>query len=312
LNNGYLRYLLQSTPVQDELKARATGTTVLGIKQSELRKVSLTLPSIPEQKSIAHILGTLDEKIELNRRMNVTLESTATAIYQSWFVDFEPVKRNSDGGVARPEDSLFPDSFEDSLNGEIPRGWTLTNLGKVIAIYDSKRIPLSNRQRELRQGPYPYHGAAAVMDHVDDFLFDGIYLLMGEDGSVIKADGTPILQYVWGKFWVNNHAHVLRGTNGLCTEHLMLHLKGLNIAHFVTGAVQPKLNQGNLKQIEIVLPPPAVCDAFSKAVESLFAHIRFNVEASRSLIALRDILLPKLMSGELNVGSVQLTETCQK
>jgi type I restriction enzyme S subunit len=139
------------------------------------------------------------------------------------------------------------------------------------------------------------------MDYVDDYLFDGIYMLMGEDGSVINDDGTPVTQYVWGKFWVNNHAHVLRGKNGIFTEHLLLHLKDSNIASFVTGAVQPKLNQGNMNRIPFIIPPPEISQAFGEKIDPLFSRIRANTDQSRNLATLRDTLLPKLLSGELSV-----------
>ena len=142
------------------------------------------------------------------------------------------------------------------------------------------------------------------MDYVDDYLFDGIYALMGEDGSVINGDGTPVMQYVWGKFWVNNHAHVLRAKKGICTEHLLLHLKKSNIAAFVTGAVQPKLNQGNMNRIPFILPPPEIGEAFARTIEPLFAQVRANTDQSRALATLRDALLPKLLSGELSVNNV--------
>jgi type I restriction enzyme S subunit len=151
----------------------------------------------------------------------------------------------------------------------------------------------------MRRGKYPYHGAASVMDYVDDFLFDGIYTLIGEDGSVVNDDDTPVLQYVWGKFWVNNHAHVLTGKNGVSVEHLLLFFKTLNIRPFVTGAVQPKLNQGNLCRVPFVLPPESVCTEFAGVIEPMFSRIRANTEESRTLAALRDALLPKLLSGEL-------------
>ena len=96
------------------------------------------------------------------------------------------------------------------------------------------------------KGLFPYHGATGVLDYVDDYLFEGIHVLLGEDGSVIKADSTPFTQYVWGKFWVNNHAHVLKG-KGISSELLFCFLNQVNIAPFVTGAVQPKLNQKNLQ-----------------------------------------------------------------
>ena len=298
----YLFYLLGSL----ELQRTAIGSAQPLMTQGGLKVVRAKAPPLAEQKAIAAVLGALDDKIELNRRMNATLEAMARALFQSWFVDFDPVRAKLDGRPPAALDpataALFPAHFDHKADGVVPTGWRATTLGEVIEISDSKRIPLSGREREARQGEFPYHGAASVMDYVDDFLFDGIYALMGEDGSVINADGTPVLQYVWGKFWVNNHAHVLRGKNGISTEHLLLHLKGSNIAPFVNGAVQPKLNQGNMNCIPFMLPPPEIGQAFAKTIEPLFAQTRANTDQSRTLATLRDTLLPKLLSGELSIS----------
>ena len=223
LDNGFLKFLMQSGDVQDQLRARASGTTVLGIKQSELRKVLLKLPGIDEQRAIAHILGTLDDKIELNRRMNETLVAMARALFKSWFVAFDPVRAKVDGrdpGLPQPLAGLFPDCFEDSELGQIPKGWRTDSVGDHMLNFDSKRVPVSGGERAKRQGQYPYHGAAGIMDHVDDYLFDGIYLLLGEDGSVVQSNGMAVTQYAWGKLWVNNHAHVLQGKRAVSTEQL--------------------------------------------------------------------------------------------
>ena len=170
-------------------------------------------------------------------------------------------------------------------------------LGDVIDIYDAARIPLNSRQRAERQGLYPYYGAAGIMDHVDDFLFDGVYVLTGEDGTVANEEGYPAVQYVWGQFWVNNHAHVMRGAHGISDEHLYLFLQQARIVSFVTGAVQPKLNQKNLKSIPFVLPQQSVCQAFAHLEQPIFATIRSNSDASVTLTAQRDALLPGLVSG---------------
>ena len=122
LDNTFLKFLMQSEAVQDQLRARASGTTVLGIKQSELRKVALTLPPLDEQRAIAHVLGTLDDKIELNRRINHTLESTASVLFRSWFVDFAPVRAKAEGRdprLPRPLAALFPGSFEGAGLGAL-------------------------------------------------------------------------------------------------------------------------------------------------------------------------------------------------
>jgi restriction endonuclease S subunit len=268
-----------------------------------LEKLAIPLPPLAEQKAIASTLGALADKIELNRQMNETLEAIARALFRRWFVDFKTAPLNdseADGPNQMNEARLFSSS---AVRPRIPNGWSVTNLSAVIAVFDSKRIPLSGLERQKRQGPYPYYGAASVMAYIDDYLFDGVYLLMGEDGSVISRDRSPVLQYVWGKFWVNNHAHVLRGTNGISTEHVLLHLKNCNITAFVTGAVQPKLNQRNMNQIPFIVPPPRVAKAFAETIDPLFAQIRANTDQSQTLATVRDTLLPKLLSGAVVVDA---------
>jgi len=135
LDNDYLKYAMQSAYVQDQLRARASGTTVLGIKQSELRRVMLRFPRLPQQRAIAHILGTLDDKIELNRRMNETLEAVARALFKSWFVDFDPVRAKAEGraplGMDAETAKLFPSEYDTS---EIPKGWRSARLSDVAAL----------------------------------------------------------------------------------------------------------------------------------------------------------------------------------
>jgi type I restriction enzyme S subunit len=271
-----------------------------------LRTIEIPLPPLHEQRAIAHILGTLDDKVALNRRMNETLEAMARALFKSWFVDFDPVRAKMEGrdtGLPRDIADLFPDRMVDSEMGEIPEGWEAGTLATVIELHDRKRIPLNKRQRSQRLGPYPYYGAAGIMDYVDDYLFDGVHILTGEDGSVVDARGYPIVQYVWGRFWVNNHAHVIKGSV-ISDEHLYLLLKHTNITAFVTGAVQPKLNQRNLKAIPLVVPAVPTCRAFSRLVAPLFARLRLNADECSVLAALRDTLLPKLMSGQINLQGV--------
>ena len=214
-DSRFISYYLKSEQFWEFIRG------VLGDKSAQPNASASTMTAAPfsapkdldEQRAIAHILGTLDDKIELNRRMNQTLEEMARAIFQDWFVDYGPVRAKLEGRepyLPRELWDLFPDRLVDSELGEIPEGWGVGALGDVIEIHDSKRIPLNSRQRANRQGTYPYYGAAGVMDYVDDFLFEGVYVLMGEDGSVVNDEGYPVVQYVWGQFWVNNHAHVLR------------------------------------------------------------------------------------------------------
>lgn len=153
---------------------------------------------------------------------------------------------------------------------------------------------------------YPYYGAASLMDYVDNYIFDGKYLLLGEDGTVVDDKGYPILQYVWGQFWVNNHAHILTGKLGFNVESLMLLFKQTAVKSIVTGAVQPKISQANLRSIPIVIPPESELASFNALIEPLYAQFRLNQEQNIALSSLRDTLLPKLMSGEIDVSDIQL------
>ncbi|WP_243466553.1 restriction endonuclease subunit S domain-containing protein [Methanosarcina mazei] len=132
--------------------------------------------------------------------------------------------------------------------------------------------------------------------------------MLGEDGSVLKDDGSPFVQYIWGKSWVNNHAHVLQGTNGVSTEHLMLFMQNQNITAYVTGAVQLKLNQKNMNSIPFINAGKSINDVFYASIAPLYAYKRNAEEEIKNLSNIRDILLPKLLSGELSVDAAKLAE----
>jgi len=140
------------------------------------------------------------------------------------------------------------------------------------------------------------------MDEVNEYLFDGEYILLGEDGTVITDKGYPVLQYATGKFWVNNHAHVLRGKLPFSNRMLWCLLKTTSVVDIVTGAVQPKINQGNLKAMVVTIPPPEVAIKIGKAIDPLYDKVNVNNTQIATLTALRDTLLPKLMSGEVRVA----------
>ena len=156
-------------------------------------------------------------------------------------------------------------------------------------------------EREKRENIYPYYGAASLMDYVDDYIFDGVYILMGEDGTVIDSEGYPILQYVYGKFWVNNHAHVLRGKNNFSNEYLYLLLKNTKVSHIVTGEVQPKINQKNLNSIRCVIPSDDILEKFNSMIKSKYEYRIKNEDENKVLREIRDTVLTKLMSGEIRV-----------
>ena len=293
-NNEFLYYLLKNHA--NIIVSRQTGTVFGSINKVGIESIKLPFPNDTEQKAIAHILTTLDEKIEINNQINKTLENMAQAIFKHWFIDFE--FPNEDG---EPYKSSGGEMVESEL-GMIPKGWEVRYLGDIIELHDSKRVPLSKKEREKREKIYPYYGAASLMDYVDDYMFDGVYVLLGEDGTVINEFGNPILQYVWGKFWVNNHAHVIAGKNGTSVNFIYVLLQNINVSGVVTGAVQLKINQKNLKELKIALPSDTeIIDNFSQLVDRSFKKIRVNSDENKVLANIRDTLLPKLMSGEIRV-----------
>ena len=180
-------------------------------------------------------------------------------------------------------------------NGE-QHGATNCSLSDVFEIFDSRRIPLSSQERAEKEKIYPYYGAAGLLDYVDNFIFDGIFVLMGEDGSVVTEEGYPYLQYIWGQFWVNNHAHILQGKNGISTETLYLILKKTNIKEFVTGAVQAKMSQENLRSIPTITLKQDELAKFDSLIQPIFNLIRNNRSEIEKLEELKQQLQGKLSS----------------
>ena len=166
--------------------------------------------------------------------------------------------------------------------------WPVKLLGEVAVNFDSRRVPLSSREREQRRGPYPYYGATGIMDYVDNFLFEGLHVLVAEDGSVERDDGRPFVQLVDGKFWVNNHAHVLRAATNRDTDtrFLFYALSTIGVRPFMTGSVQPKLTQGNLNRIPIPYPPEPDRRAIAHILGTLDDKIELNRRMSETLEAM--------------------------
>ena len=278
----YLYYYFCMENTKQFIRNIAVGATMPSINTKLMKDLEVPLPTMEIQQKIASILSALDDKIELNNKINENLESQAQAIFKAWFVDFEPF-----GGV-------------------MPEDWKIGMIKDIIELHDSKRIPLSGSEREKMDKIYPYYGATSCMDYVDNYIFDGKYLLLGEDGTVIDKNGYPILQYVEGKFWVNNHAHIITGKLGYTVEILYLLFKQTNVKHIVTGAVQPKISQANLKKVPVTISSIKDLDAFNNIIQPIFAMIRKNRNENEKLALLRDTLVPKLMNGEIDVSEVKI------
>ena len=283
VDEDFIYYLVCSPLVREPaIKSMVGSSGRQRVQTDVVQNLEIMVPDYEEQKRISGLLKSLDDKIAANTEVNKNLFQQAQALYKDRFVDLR------------------------SFDGEMPSDWHLGTVSEIIELHDSKRIPLSSRKRANLAKIYPYYGATSVMDYVDRYLFDGIYLLLGEDGTVVDSKGFPILQYVEGKFWVNNHAHIITGKSGFTVETLYLLFSLTNVQSIVTGAVQPKISQANLNKVPVIIPSEAELSDFDSIVQPIFAQIR-NLRAENDrLSATRDTLLPRLMSGELDVSDLDL------
>ena len=241
-----------------------------GMGKESLLDMQLPIPSITRQREIVAEYETLTRRIRINEQMIQNLESTAQTLYRKMFVD----------GI-------------DKEN--LPEGWRMGTLGEVANCLDYKRRPLSEEQRKTLKGDYPYYGAMSVVDHINQYIFDGTYLLFSEDGvNVIDEFGHPALQYLWGKFWVNNHAHVLQGNDIISTEYLYMALKNVNVRHLVTGAAQPKINQENMNSIQLLIPSKNEMEKYNIKASIIFRYYKILKEENEKSTELQSLLLAKM------------------
>jgi type I restriction enzyme S subunit len=296
INALFLKYSIDT--LYDYLVSLSSGSARDNISQQTIADLSIIAPSsVSEQLQIISILGLIDRKIALNREINRNLEAMAKQLYDYWFVQFDFPDENG-----RPYKSSGGKMvWNEKLKREIPEGWSSSNLRNLLNLFDYQRVPLSNIQRESRKGKYPYYGATGIMDYIDDFIFDGEYLLLAEDGSTSDCDGHPIVQYIWGKNWVNNHAHIIRPLDNSQITYFFHLLRAIPAKAIETGSIQKKISQENLLGYSVVDAPISLIQQFSMAAQKLQDERMQSVETINRLQKLRDELLPLLMNGQVSV-----------
>jgi len=315
VDNTYLKYLLLSRPFQEDLHARATGTTVVGIKQSALRKIDLSFPGLSRQQAIAHILGTLDDKIELNRKTNETLEAMARALFKSWFVDFDPVRAKVEGrptGLPDEISDLFPDSFENSVIGEIPSGWAVKALDEIahflngLALQkfppedDSPTLPVI-KIAQLKKGDAL--GADRCSTSVpEDYVI--------RDGDVLFSWSGSLAVDIWcgGDGALNQHLFkVTSKTYGkwFFYQWVKHHLPDFQEIAQGKATTMGHIQRHHLSEAQALIPTPSLLGAMDSVFASMLDRSFVLRKQSRELSCIRDTLLPKLISGELRIPDAE-------
>ena len=230
--------------------------------------------------------------------INDNLEAMAKQLYDYWFVQFD--FPNKEGKPYKSSGGAMV--WNEKLKREIPKSWSDCKLKEFINLFDSKRIPLSNKDREGRKGIYPYYGATGIMDYVDDYIFDGDFILLAEDGSTSDASGFPIVQYIWGKNWVNNHAHIILPKNEQYTMFAYQMLKSIPAKQIETGSIQKKISQENLCGYNMILPLSSLMEKYERVISPLWEKRKLCIEEINNLTKQRDELLPLLMNGQASAN----------
>lgn len=321
LDGCYAFYALQTPQVREDLLGRATGTTVQGIRQSELRRVKLPVPDLPFQVAAAGALKALDDRITLLRETNATLEAIAQALFKSWFVDFDPVRAKSQGlapaGMDEATAALFPDGFEESAHGSLPSGWRFVPVGDVAeGIYDGPHAtPPESEEGPVFLGIKNLTGTGLDLSEVrriseSDFGQWTRRVLPTAGDIVFSYEATlgffalvpPGLRCCLGR-----RLALIRPRSNAADGHFFFHqfiaapFQRLLERHTIHGATVNRIALKHFPSYAVMDPPPEVKAAFDATVAPIWARIHANQAQVQSLTEIRDALLPRLISGQLRL-----------
>ncbi len=274
----YLYYALESKA--DEFATASSQTTQANISARILKQTPIAIPPLPEQKKIAEILSGIDEQISLMKKDLERIKTTKYAILMQ----------------------LTCNAGQGDLS-ELCKNWEEVTIEEICEIHDSKRIPLSGEQRQSRKGVYPYYGANNIQDYIDDFIFDFDSVLLAEDGGYYEQHSNKeIAQYATGKYWVNNHAHILTSKEGATTKFIYYSLVHKNICSWINTGTRAKLNQSDLKQITIPLPPLEYQEKSVELLDSFESAVNSKVRKITKLSCVKQAISSDLLSGRKRVS----------
>lgn len=296
----FVYYYMTTNAFQHELDGRATGTTVIGLRQPELMKCQIKLPEYNKQRIIASILTSLDNKIEVNRQINDNLEQLAQALFKSWFVDFEPFK---DG------------EFVESELGMIPKGWKATVLDDLCSFisrgltpkYDDSSDELILGQTCVRNNIVTLNNARKHLPKVKNEKWVQQWDVLINSTGIGSLGRVGIVYFNMDNVAIDSHITVVRTKTHLLSHYIGRNLlsRQLEIENMAVGSTgQTELPKDRVKALPILLPSDKALKQFNDLIEPMALHMYRNLEENKRLAELRDALLPRLMSGEINVGEI--------
>jgi type I restriction enzyme S subunit len=322
LDSRFLHWVVGCPAFTDHVLAMQTGTAVPHISGEQIKTFAFALPPLPEQRAIAHILGTLDDKIELNRRMNETLEALARALFQSWFVDFDPVRAKAEGrdpGLPRHLAELFPNSFQESELGEIPKGWNVKPIGDLADVVGGT-TPSTEEPAYWDDGVHPWAtpkdlsrlSVPVLLDterRITDAGLSQIGSGMLPAGTVLLSSRAPIgyLAIAEVPVAINQGFIAMKPKSGTSNLFLLLWARAAHdeIVSRANGSTFLEISKASFRPIPVAAPAHGVMNAFEQAARPLYRRIAVCARESRILASLRDTLLPKLISGDLRIKDAE-------
>jgi type I restriction enzyme, S subunit len=298
----YAGYYFRSPKFRHAVTSMSSLSTRASLNNEMLGRLMMVLPSLEEQAAIGCMLKAFDDQIELNRRMNKTLEAIARAIFKSWFVDFDPVRAKADGcqpvGMDAETAALFPDSFEESTFGKIPRGWRVQDLSELAKVTSGKR-PSMRSQQKTPESRIPMYGGAGIIGFTDTSLFDDNILLTGRVGTL------GLVFRILEPCWPSDNTLVILPKQSRLFEFMYFSLLDFDLVTLNRGSTQPLLTQTDLLKQSLVSPPDELLSIYHQQAEPLLVKTKTTNRESSILIAMRDALLPKLISGEIRVKDAE-------
>lgn len=279
ISQDYLYRALRSEETQRTIRSLITGSAQPGLNRSFLQMTRIALPVLEEQRRIAEILDTIDETIQATERVIAKLREVQVGLLQRLL----------------PEGGLV----HKTAARELPEGWHYRTLEEIAMNRDGRRIPIRAEDRLERRGPYPYYGASGIIDYIDDYLFDGTYVLLGEDGENVLSRSTPLAFVVTGRSWVNNHAHVFEARAGVDSRFLALVLERTDYAGIASGSAQPKITQSGLRQMRFPMPTYQVQTKLRERMQSVENSVASEIRHAEGLESVRSGLAADLLSGRV-------------
>jgi type I restriction enzyme S subunit len=302
-DSRFLRYFLAS-PIQQDLMLglASAGATRPALTKGMIEAFKIPCPPLEVQRWIADVLSSLEDRIALLREINTTLEAIAQALFKSWFVDFDPVRAKQGGrkpeGMDSANAALFPDSFEESELGMMPRGWRVGSLNEICNISSGKR-PRDRSDVQAPSAEIPLYGGAGIMGFTSDSLFDKPKILTGRVGTLGKV------HMVDPPFWASDNVLILSPTQKIYFIFNFLWLKEIDVIALNRGSTQPLLTQKDLGSQKRIIPSDTALMAFEMIAELTYKRVRENEKQAQTLATLRDTLLPRLISGQLRLPEAE-------